>query len=162
MQTKYEWLPSGILNANCIFMGKACTHMFGLALFLDFKALWSVQCCWAGFLAAQKSFDRDWQAVEKVFDANSHVHAFNHWVVTLKKNLFLDQEKWSRSRKKPDILVVPLSKGSQAYYSLSKQQLHTFSKFDEHYTLWSFGALYYYLHIIESTYVVYYTRWWIL
>ena len=42
-------------------------------------------CCWAGFLAAQKSFDRDWQAVEKVFDANSHVHAFNHWVVTEKK-----------------------------------------------------------------------------
>ena len=31
-----------------------------------------------------ESFDRDWQAVEKVFDANSHVHAFNHWVVTEK------------------------------------------------------------------------------
>ena len=67
------------------FLWEKPSHMFGLALFLDFKALWSVQCCWAGFLAAQKSFDRDWQAVEKVFDANSHVHAFNHWVVTEKK-----------------------------------------------------------------------------
>ena len=67
------------------FLWEKPSHTFGLALFLDFKALWSVQCCWAGFLAAQKSFDRDWQAVEKVFDANSHVHAFNHWVVTEKK-----------------------------------------------------------------------------
>ena len=40
------------------------------------------------------------------------------------KNLFLDREKWSRSRKKPDILVVPLSKGSEfPYKELCKQML---------------------------------------
>ena len=63
----------------------------------------------------------------KFLDANSHVHAFNHWVVTLKKNLFLDQEKWSRSRKKPDILVVPLSKGSEAW--LSSETILSFWEF---------------------------------
>ena len=84
MQTKIWVVAFRNFSKLTAFLWEKPSHMFGLALFLDFKALWSVQCCWAGFLAAQKSFDRDWQAVKKVFDANSHVHAFNHWVVTEK------------------------------------------------------------------------------
>ena len=78
-------------------------------------ALYSSGPSWLPFCALQswlKALIVTDKPSRKFLDANSHVHAFNHWVVTLKKNLFLDREKWSRSRKKPDILVVPLSKGS--------------------------------------------------